>query len=160
MKIFARSALLLSALFCLLGAESIDQEIARIASAPPKERVALMNALKRRLFQLNEAERLKAIERLRASMNAGAQRRAQAGGEGPRPPHTPPPLRPSGSETMERPAPYRPTAGTASPQRPVPQQPTPASSQGGHPESTRPAHTAAPSRPPNATPEHGHRGRR
>ena len=47
---------------------SLDAEIMKIKSAPPKERVKLMNNLKKRLFSLNRAERIRAIRKLRTSI--------------------------------------------------------------------------------------------
>lgn len=52
----------------------IDREIAKIRSAPPQERVKLMNDFKRRLFQMNQNQRRMAIERLRNSMHDGGGR--------------------------------------------------------------------------------------
>ncbi|WP_457596261.1 hypothetical protein [Hydrogenimonas sp.] len=49
----------------------IDAQIAAIQSAPPEKRVEMMNAFKRRLFRMNRAQRMEAIERLRRNMGAG-----------------------------------------------------------------------------------------
>ena len=49
----------------LYAGSSLDKEIAKIKSAPPKERVRLMNELKKRIFSLNQAQRIKAIRKLR-----------------------------------------------------------------------------------------------
>ena len=49
----------------LQAGSSLDREIAKIKSAPPKERVRLMNALKKRIFSLNREQRIRAIKKLR-----------------------------------------------------------------------------------------------
>lgn|GEM_PF-5585606 len=76
---FKTRAITLLALLVLsvlpLRAESVDEAIAKIASAPPAERVKLMNALKRRLFELNRNQRAAAIARLRATMQSARQSR-------------------------------------------------------------------------------------
>jgi len=44
---------------------SIDAQIAAIQKAAPKERVQLMNALKRKLMQMNTQQRLETIKKMR-----------------------------------------------------------------------------------------------
>jgi len=61
------------------GPSAIDKEIETIMKAPPGERVELMNAFKRRLFEMNQQERAMAIRRLRGSM---APRRGTPGAAG------------------------------------------------------------------------------
>ncbi len=53
-----------------LSGGGIDADIAKIKSAPPKQRVKLMNALKKRLAKMNLQERRVAISRLKRSMHA------------------------------------------------------------------------------------------
>ncbi|WP_456450086.1 hypothetical protein [Hydrogenimonas sp.] len=64
----------------------VDKEIAKIMAAPPEKRVEMMNAFKRRLFQMNQQERALAIQRLRGSM-APRQGMAPGGGMPGRLPH-------------------------------------------------------------------------
>lgn len=54
----------------IYAGSSLDKEIAKIKSAPPKERVRLMNELKRRIFSLNREQRIRAIRKLRKSISA------------------------------------------------------------------------------------------
>lgn len=46
------------------GAESIDEQIAKIQNAPAQERVELMNRLKLQIAAMNEAEREEALNAL------------------------------------------------------------------------------------------------
>ena len=48
-----------------LLAEDIDAKMQKIREAPPKERVKLMNALKREIASLNQTQRYEAINALR-----------------------------------------------------------------------------------------------
>ena len=56
----------------LYAGNSIDREISKIKSASPKERVRLMNELKRRIFKLNREQRIRAIRKLRKSIPVSA----------------------------------------------------------------------------------------
>ncbi len=59
---------LIFGLFMSLHAESsIDAQIQNIRNAPPKERVAMMNAFKVQLFKMNAEQRNETISHLRAS---------------------------------------------------------------------------------------------
>ena len=49
---------------------SIDEEIAAIQKASPQERVDLMNALKRKLMQMNKEDRMATISKMRAHMSS------------------------------------------------------------------------------------------
>jgi hypothetical protein len=107
----------LSITWLLAGGDGIDREIARIMAAPPEKRVELMNAFKKRLFEMNQRERAEAIRRLRGRMSAeGAQRR---------PPETMPPTGPKeergrmGSGTPHA-SPARPPRSGAGAGAPVP----------------------------------------
>ena len=57
---------------------SIDIEISKIKSASPKERVKLMNALKRKIFRLNRAQRIQAIRKLRSSIASASTPRVNS----------------------------------------------------------------------------------
>jgi hypothetical protein len=48
-------------------------------AAPPEKRVELMNAFKRRLFEMNRRERMEAIRRLRGRMASDAPQHGPAG---------------------------------------------------------------------------------
>ncbi len=62
--------ILLFGFFTILSAESnIDAQIQKIRNAPPKERVAMMNALKVQLSKMNAQQRNEAISHLRATPN-------------------------------------------------------------------------------------------
>lgn len=52
------------------SALDVDAQIERIQSATPKERVELMNELKRHLAQMNQAERQVAITKLQEKMHS------------------------------------------------------------------------------------------
>jgi chromosome segregation ATPase len=52
-----------------LEGTSIDAEIAAIQAAPAQERVELMNQLKQKLANMNEADRMSAIKHLQAQMD-------------------------------------------------------------------------------------------
>ncbi|GEM_PF-3005550 len=82
------------------GPSAIDKEIEAIMKAPPEKRVELMNAFKRRLFEMNQQERALAIRRLRGSMRAAAGHPAPQG--------PPPGMRPG---TMREYRPHGPTNG-------------------------------------------------
>ncbi len=56
----------------LYAGNSIDREISKIKLASPKERVRLMNELKRRIFKLNREQRIRAIRKLRKSIPVSA----------------------------------------------------------------------------------------
>lgn len=58
------SILLAGWLIQLSGAESIDDQIAKIQSAPVQERVEMMNRLKLQIAAMNEAEREEALNAL------------------------------------------------------------------------------------------------
>ncbi len=64
--------------FCTVspGAESIDAQIEAIQKAPAKERFRLMNALKKRLVQMKEKERIEALSKLRSSTRSVRAKRA------------------------------------------------------------------------------------
>jgi len=51
-----------------VNATSLDAEIAKIKSAPPHLRVKLMNQLKMKIWKMRQAQRLRAIKRLRRSI--------------------------------------------------------------------------------------------
>jgi Fe2+ transport system protein B len=68
---FLRLFLLLN--ISLFADESIDAQINKIKSAPPAERVKLMNALKQRLSQMNREERSHAIKKLQNNMRSKEQ---------------------------------------------------------------------------------------
>jgi hypothetical protein len=101
----------------------IDREIAKIRSAPPQERVKLMNDFKRRLFQMNQDQRRMAIERLRHSMpnknghvpNRGMMRQPMMNQQSPATPGFHPPQHAGGGAgpAAGHPAPNR--AGPAAP---------------------------------------------
>ncbi len=58
------SILLAGWLIQLSGAESIDDQIAKIQNAPVQERVEMMNRLKLQIAAMNEAEREEALNAL------------------------------------------------------------------------------------------------
>lgn len=58
------SILLAGLLIQLSGAESIDEQIAKIQNAPVQERVEMMNRLKLQIAAMNEAERGEALNAL------------------------------------------------------------------------------------------------
>ncbi|UCN00358.1 hypothetical protein LCX93_00140 [Sulfurimonas sp. SWIR-19] len=49
---------------------SVDAQIEAIQSAPEQERVELMNEFKQRLMQMNQEERMSAIEEMQSKMHA------------------------------------------------------------------------------------------
>jgi len=51
-----------------VNATSLDAEIAKIKSAPPHLRVKLMNQLKMKIWKMRQAQRIRAIKRLRRSI--------------------------------------------------------------------------------------------
>jgi len=51
-----------------VNATSLDAEIAKIKSAPPHLRVKLMNQLKMKIWKMRQAQRLRAIKRLRRNI--------------------------------------------------------------------------------------------
>lgn len=51
----------------LMSAESINEQIDKIRNAPPRERVEMMNRLKLQIATMNEEERSKTLEALRAN---------------------------------------------------------------------------------------------
>ncbi len=52
---------------------SIDEQIEAIKKAPPKKRVAMMNALKQKLAKMNQEQRIQAIQRMRQKMQSKSQ---------------------------------------------------------------------------------------
>jgi len=51
-----------------LSAQDIDVQMEQIRQAPPSERVKMMNELKRQIAQMNQNDRITAINSLRSSM--------------------------------------------------------------------------------------------
>ena len=69
--------MILISVVSLHAGTSLDAEIMKIKSASPKERVRLMNNLKRRLFTLNRVERIRAIRKLRKSIAHSSKTRSR-----------------------------------------------------------------------------------
>lgn len=71
-----RNILIVLALFSVswAGDESINVQIEAIQHASPQERVAKMNRLKLQIANMNEEERLKALEQLQSSQSGSPQR--------------------------------------------------------------------------------------
>lgn len=68
MKIVLRVINLIIVTFLSLAGQDIDEQMQMIREASPKERVEMMNKLKRQIVQMNQNDRAEAIEQLRAQM--------------------------------------------------------------------------------------------
>ncbi len=64
--------LLFMALFAWAGGSDLSSKIVRLQQLPKSERYKLMNEIKWDLARMNEAQRQKALGKLRASMHAGS----------------------------------------------------------------------------------------
>ncbi len=60
----------------LLNAKTLtlEEKIAKLSTVPKEQRYILINSIKRDLIRLNQAERLKAINKLRAKLNGNKMR--------------------------------------------------------------------------------------